>query len=80
MRASAPTTEWRKAVAGEACLGSAARSKARLNAAAVTAEPSLKRRPLRMVKVYVLPSFEIAGKPEAASGIRREPSGAGLSG
>ena len=78
MRASAPTTEWRKAVAGEACLGSAARSKARLNAAAVTAEPSLKRRPLRMVKVYVLPSLETAGKPDGSFRNQARALGRGL--
>ena len=68
------------AIAGEACVGSAARSKARLKAAAVTAEPSLNRSPLLSVKVYVLPSLETRGNPTAASGTRREPSGAGLSG
>ena len=61
-------------------LGSAARSKARLKAAAVTAEPSLNRSPLLSVKVYVLPSLETRGNPTAASGTSREPSGAGLSG
>ncbi len=49
MRASAPTTACMNAVAGEACLESAARSNARLNAAAVTAEPSLNLSPLLIV-------------------------------
>ena len=50
-RSSAPTTSCMKAIAGEPCCWFAARSKARLNAAAVTAEPSLKRRPDLIVNV-----------------------------
>jgi hypothetical protein len=80
LRASAPTTSCMKAIAGEACLGSAARSKARLKAAAVTGDPSLNWSPLLTVNVYVLPSRETRGNPTAASGTSREPSGAGLSG
>ena len=80
LRASAPTTSCRNAIAGEACCGSAARSIARLNAAAVTGEPSLNLSPLRTVNVYVLPSRDTRGNPAAASGTSREPSGAGLSG
>ena len=80
LRASAPTTSCRNAIAGDACCGSAARSIARLNAAAVTGEPSLNLSPLRTVNVYVLPSRDTRGKPVAASGTSRVPSGAGLSG
>src|ERR671910_3710175 len=65
LRASAPTTSWRKATAGEACCGLAARSNARLNAAAVTGDPSLKRRPGLIVNVYVLPLLEMRGNPTA---------------
>ncbi len=79
-RSSAPTTSCMNAIAGEPCCWLAARSKARLNAAAVTAEPSLKRRPDLIVNVYVRPSRETRGNPVAASGTSREPSGAGLSG
>src|SRR5262245_33452047 len=80
LRASAPTTSCRKAIAGEAWRGSAARSIARLNDAAVTAEPSLKRRPLRTRNVYVLPSRETVGRVAAASGMRRVPAAPGRSG
>ena len=80
VRSSAPTTSWMNAIAGDPCCWFAARSNARLKAAAVTAEPSLKRRPGLIVNVYVRPSRETRGKPVAASGTSREPSGAGLSG
>ena len=51
LRSSAPTTSCMNAIAGDPCSRLAARSKARLKAAAVTAEPSLKRRPDLIVNV-----------------------------
>ena len=51
LRASAPTTSCMNAIAGEACFGSAARSRARLNADAVSGDPSLNLSPLRIVNV-----------------------------
>ena len=65
---------------GDRICGASTRLMARSNALARTGLPSLNRRPLRTVNVYVLPSRETVGGPVAASGTRRNDSGAGLSG
>ena len=57
-----------------------ARSIARAKAAARTAVPSLKRKPFRRVKVYVLPFCEIFGKLRRDLGHEGSPTGGGLSG
>ena len=53
---------------------------ARANALARTGLPSLKRKPLRSVNVYVRRSRETCGRPEATSGTGRKAAGVGLSG
>ena len=70
-----PVTNW---VAGDHMRSARLMANAKLPA--VTALPSLKRKPGFTVNVYVLPSAEISGKPSAASGTSMLPSGAGRSG
>jgi hypothetical protein len=48
--------------------------------AAVSASPVFERQPLRIVKVYVLPSFETVGNPTAASATSLVPAAPGRSG
>ncbi len=57
----------------------AVRSIARLKFRAVTAVPSLKRKPFRIVKVYTLPFFDTVNF-EATSGLSLVPEGPALSG
>jgi hypothetical protein len=68
--------------AGPFIFGLSARSIENLNVAAVTGSPEggEKRKPLRIVKVYVLPSFERLGTEVATSGWSSEPPGAGAAG
>ena len=76
-----PTTSDMKAPAGDCIFGSALRSNAALNEAAVTREPSENFvKPVEIVKSYVLPLFETFGNPAAASGTSCEPAGPFLSG
>ena len=66
---SAPTMSAMNAPDGDCIFGSASRSSAALNDAAVTGWPFENFvKPALTVKSYVLPSFETFGNPEAASG------------
>ena len=62
--------------------GSVTRSIVDLNVVAVTAsfEGGEKRKPGRILNVYVVPPAVGAGTASATSGTMRDPSGAGLSG
>ena len=60
--------------------GASARLIARAKALARTGLPSLKRKPLRNVNVYVFRSRATLGGPVATSGVSRNAAGGGLSG
>ena len=68
--------------ANDPVLGSSARSIARSNAAAVTGsfDGGEKRKPSRILNVYLSPSGEMDGCPLATSGWSVAPSGKGRSG
>jgi hypothetical protein len=70
------------APAGLFILGSSVRSIVYLSVSAVTGwfDGGEKRKPLRIVNVYVLPSAERSGSASATSAVTCEPAGAGLSG
>jgi hypothetical protein len=70
-----------KTLAGELSLGLSVRSITYWNVRAVTGsfEGGEKRKPGRIVKVYVVPSAERVGSAAATSGSSREPPGAGRS-
>jgi hypothetical protein len=80
MTSSAPTMSRTCTTQGDDIPGASARSMARAKALARTGFPSLKRKPLRRVNVYVLRSRETFGKPVATSGTSRNAAGVGLSG
>src|SRR5439155_547882 len=79
--ASAPLMSSMNVVAGELIFGCRSRLKAYAKFAAVTGEPSANLYVLFSVKVYVLPSFDTAGRAAATSGtILVPPAVASLSG
>ena len=77
---SAPTMSSSWPAHGEDICGASARLIARAKALARTGLPSLKRKPLRNVNVYVFRSRATLGGPVATSGVSRNAAGGGLSG
>jgi hypothetical protein len=66
--------------AGDCIFGFRSRLNAAAKFAAVSGWPVFDFQPDLIVNVYVLPSFETAGKPTAASGVNLVPAAPGLSG
>jgi hypothetical protein len=82
MYARAPRTSARKWAIGLCILGFSVRSIASLNVCAVTGwfDGGEKRKPRRIVNVYVLSSADLAGSDRATSGIGSDPAGPAVSG
>jgi hypothetical protein len=78
--ALAPTMSSTNEAAGDCIFGSRLRLSDSAKFAAVTGFPSENLKPGLTLKTYVLPSFETAGIPAAASGPSRLPCTPSLSG